>query len=276
MWTADRRASRSSNSEVRRLSRGANTDVFEVRRAGRALIVKVLHSHASTEDRTRFENEVDALAAVRAPNVVRVERVLRDERGARALVMPRLIGRSARDWVSAFGPMPAPFAVSIFVDVLSGLDALHARGIVHRDVTPSNVFVGHEELEPATATRGIVIDLGIAKRADHPATTGAHVLGTTRYVSPEQILSGRIDARTDVWGSGVSLFEALTGRIAFPSDDPLDILAYDPLAQRGALAGLRHLEPVLRRALSKRPSDRYDTAANMRSALLESADGSVR
>lgn len=258
---------------VRVLSRGASADVLEVQRGGERVVVKVLRERASEVDRQRFGAELAALASVRHPSVVRTLRVLHDEDGPRALVMPRLVGRSIASWLLTLGPLPAQLATCVFRDALGGLGALHARGLVHRDVKPSNLFLGREESEPASAVRCIVVDLGLAQGPRRALTTGRHVVGSVGYMAPEQVLAGSVDARTDVWGVGVTLFEALTGRAAFAGDDPLEVLERDPLAEL-SLRERRTLEPfapVLRRALAKRPSARWASAAAMDEAMAEIA-----
>jgi serine/threonine protein kinase len=263
------RSVRAEGGEVRVLSRGEIADVLEVRRGSERVIVKVLREGAGEVERCRFEGEVAALAAVRHVNVVRTLRVIHDDEGPRALVMPRLVGRSIREWLTTLGPLPAPLAACVFGDALSGLGALHRRALVHRDVKPDNLFLGREEHEPPSAVRCIVLDLGLAASPLASLTTGRHVVGSVGYLAPEQVLAGNLDARTDVWGAGVSLFEAVSRRPAFLSDDPLCVLERDPfddLTQREARA-LRPFEPLLRRALAKRPALRWPSAAAMGEAL---------
>ncbi|NUP07340.1 MAG: serine/threonine protein kinase [Polyangiaceae bacterium] len=265
-WSAARK--------IRVLSRGAGADVLEVEEGGRASVVKVLRRGASLVERARFAREIDALASVRHANVVRIDKVVTDAEGVRAIVMPRLVGSSLRTWLATFGRMPAPFVLTVFSDVLDGLSELHGRGVVHRDLKPSNLFIGREDHERPSDARGIVLDLGLASTASGAVTTGSHLVGSVRYMSPEQLLAGGIDARCDVWGTGVCLFEALTGGPAFPTDDPLEILRHDPVERLVAPTspdrrGWSAIARVLARALAKRPRDRFASAAAMREALLE-------
>jgi len=260
---------------VRLLSRGTWSEVYEIRRGQARLAMKVLSRGASRVHAARFALEADALTAVRHDNVVRALRVVSDARGPRAIFMPLLLGRSLREWLCTLGPMASDFAVRVFADLLLGLDAIHARGLVHRDVKPSNVFVGREASEPVTRSRGIVIDLGFAKGDDTSITTGRHLVGAPRYLAPEQLLSGRVDQRADVWAAGLTFIEALTGFSGFDSDDPRSILETDPVdavlakAQGQMRRDVLSFAPVLRQSLAKRPNERFVSARALRSALIE-------
>jgi serine/threonine-protein kinase len=263
---------------LRRLSGGPVSEVWvavgpdRVRRA-----VKVLRSFFvdTPEAVFRLEQEGAALAALGHRNLVPVLDVGTTLAGRPFFVMPLLEGETVRERLRRRGPMAPAVACAIVADALAGLDAAHLAGVVHRDVKPENLFLP-ERKPGAPLRRCVVLDFGIAKVLGAPTgrTTGSRVLGTPRYLAPEQILGGRVDARTDVYAAGITLFEMIAGRGPFDAERDVDLMrAHLDATPRGLreLAGVSsELAHVVARALARSPARRWPSARAF-AAVLERA-----
>jgi eukaryotic-like serine/threonine-protein kinase len=259
---------------IARIGVGTSADVFEAEGPGGARrAVKVLRAvHADApEIARRLTREARALAVLDHPNLVRVLDAGVTTDGRPYFAMPMLFGETLHRRLARIGAMAATPAAALFLGVLEGLGAAHAAGVVHRDVKPANIFVvpRGKLLGPKGAPRGercVLIDFGIAKIPDAAGgeTTGGHILGTPRYVAPEQILGGRVDARTDVYAAGLVLFEMIAGRGPYDADDIGGLLRAHLRAQPRRLAGLARvssaLDHAVSRALSKEPDRRWPSA----------------
>jgi serine/threonine protein kinase/tetratricopeptide (TPR) repeat protein len=237
-------------------------------RLEREIAVKTIpHVEGDDRSRERFLREARVAASLNHPNVCQVYEV-GEESGRGFLAMELLHGEplSAR---LARGPIEADEAADIALALLSALAALHERGVIHRDVKPSNIFLTPHGVK--------LLDFGVASRreagADADATSltirGA-VVGTPDYMAPEQALGDAVDARADLFAVGLVLFEMLTGRKAFGGDSTLKVLhaiAYDPTPALDA-AATGALDPIIRRALAKRAADRCPSAAAMAADLM--------
>lgn len=234
---------------------------------GREVAVKVLSPQhaADPEFLARFEREARHAAAVSHPRLVTVF----DggvEGGTPFIVMELVAGRTLRQVLDETGVLPPGQAVTVAAAVCEGLEAAHAAGLVHRDITPANIVLNGGDVK--------VLDFGIA-RADgtRAATATGTVLGTAAYLSPEQASGQPSGPQSDLYSLGCVLFEMLTGRPPFTADSTVG-LAYrqvhddpgPPSALRpGAPARLDHVTALL---LAKDPGDRPPGAAAARAALL--------
>jgi serine/threonine protein kinase len=263
---------------LRRLGAGASSEVFEavgVDRVRRA--VKVLRSvFVDTPEAVfRLEQEGRALAALDHPNLVPVVDVGTTLSGRPFFAMPLLEGETVRGRLLRRGPMAPAVACAIVADALEGLEAAHAAGIVHRDVKPANLFLPRRPAG-SRAKRCVVLDFGIAKvsGASDGRTTGPMVLGTPRYLAPEQILGGRVDARTDVYAAGLLLYEMITGRAPFDVGGPIETmrahLEITPPGLRELTAVSPELEHAVARAIARSPARRWPSARAF-AAVLERA-----
>jgi len=213
---------------------------------------------ADATARARFAREARALARVSHPNVVTVFDAVEDE-GRQFLVMELIDGTTLREVLDREHRLDPGRVASIASGICSALEAVHARGIVHRDVKPSNVFL---------TTSGAVKlgDFGIASvESDVRLTRTGEMFGSAPYVAPEQVMGGPVDARTDLYALACVMFEMATGRLPFVGDDPA-ALAYQHV----------HVEPVradvlapwvpaalaaeIDRMMSKAPADRPEGA----------------
>jgi serine/threonine-protein kinase len=219
----------------------------------------------------RFRVEAQAAAALRSPHVVQILDFGVSE-GTAFLVMELLDGESL-DRRLLRGPLSAAETCSIVADVARALAKAHAAGVVHRDIKPANVFLARTDEGEVTK----LLDFGIAKVAgldvgSSPLTRTGAMLGTPRYMSPEQLeLRGTIDGRTDQWALAVVAFECLVGRPAFQGESfgalVVDICAR-PLPVPSHHAPLpAELDRWFARAAAREPADRFPSAQAMAAAL---------
>ena len=261
------------------LGHGAVGIVYEAlhRDLGRKVALKVLRTDFSTDPRARerFRREARACAQVRHPNLVEIYEAGEAE-GRPYYAMTLLPGEPLNKLIKE-GRAPEPKALFRgLAAVADGLEALHREGIVHRDVKPNNVMV-----DPAGDGKMILADFGLASTASSVSLTRTgEAVGTPLYMSPEQMLGKKdeIDARTDVYGLGATLYEALAGRPVFKTDDLATlmrmVLSQRPQAiQEFAPAVPDEAEAIVMKALEKRREDRYASAAALRDDMLAFVEG---
>lgn len=254
----------------RLIGRGGTAEVYQGRDLllDRTVAVKLLGQvPASPEDERvqRLLREARAAAALSHPHAVAVHDIGLSAQ-AMFVVMEYLDGESLRELLAREHRLPAPRAVQIACQVAGALDAAHRRGLVHRDVTPANIMICAD----GTAK---VLDFGIARFAEDASVTATGmIIGTPAYMSPEQVQSGAVDGRTDVYALGCCLYHLLTGRPPFVGSDAAAVAFQHVNESPPAPGSVRpdvppQLAAVVLRALAKRPEDRYQSAAELRSAL---------
>ena len=264
---------------IRLIGRGGFADVYEVTDSDlqRRLAVKVLRGDLPWGPGTlsRFKQEARAIARLNHPNTVPIHFVGEGE-GLVYYAMPYLEGRTLADVLRTDGPLPPARALAIVEPVLEALQHAHDHGLVHRDVKPDNIL-----LEAGTG-RPLLVDFGIVKYLDGPAhiTESGFIVGTPLYMSPEQALGSRVDARTDVYGIGAVLFQLLTGAPPFEGNDSQEIVGRHlkepvPVATLSRDGIPPWLSRIVVRCMAKHPDDRYPTARALLDALREgrSRDG---
>jgi serine/threonine-protein kinase len=270
---------------VARLGEGGMGVVYRARQAhlGRFVAIKVLHQDTAAigEWRRRFEREAQALSALAHPNVVPVTDSGIDD-GIPFLVMELLQGKTLAELLKEErGPLPLWRSMDIARQTLRGLGFAHGKGIVHRDLKPANVFL--QDL-PDQSDHVRLLDFGMAKfiekksgskaTADTLTRVGA-VFGTPAYMSPEQAKGNPADARTDVYAAGCVLFELVSGRRPFLENTPEAVVMAHLTAPVPSLAKIRPglgaaaplLQPVIEKAMAKRPGARFKDASAMLTAL---------
>jgi eukaryotic-like serine/threonine-protein kinase len=231
---------------------------------GRPVALKTIRD--TTRDpasRERFRREARAAASVNHPNICHVYEIGEDD-AQLFIAMERLEGESLAERLRR-GPIDLPHAVDIVLTVLRALEPLHGRGLVHRDLKPSNIFVSEHGIK--------LLDFGLARHAttvESTLTMSGSMVGTPGYMSPEQIEGQPIDARTDIFSVGAILYELLVGRPAFTGRTMFEVLnatLNDAPPALGGSAAIAAVDRVVRRALARRPDDRFTTVWEMAHAL---------
>ena len=235
----------------------------------RSVALKVITPELADDPdfRRRFTTESKVAASLDHPNVISIFQAGEHE-GVMFLVMRYVEGHDLRSLIAEQGPIPPERAARIAVQIAAALDAAHEAGLVHRDVKPANVLVtpgGHVYLT----------DFGLTKRVarGEDTTRTGTLLGTLNYVAPEQIRGGEIGPHTDVYALGAVLFQLLTGGVPFPLDTEegklwAHLSEPPPLASSVCEAVPEAFDDVVRRAMSKRPEDRFPSAGELGTAAL--------
>jgi eukaryotic-like serine/threonine-protein kinase len=255
---------------------GGMADVFiaQDQRLSREVAVKILRSDLAKDPTfvARFRKEAKAAAGLNHPGIVAVYDS--GEEPAPYIVMELVSGNTLRELIHDGERLPLDRALEIGAGILAALDYSHQRGIVHRDIKPANIMI---------TDKGDVkvMDFGIARAMDDlgaTLTSTWNVVGTAQYLSPEQALGEIAEAPTDIYSTGCLLYELLTGRPPYTGETPVSI-AYQHVS--GALIPARQLqaelpesvEILLTVALSKKPEDRYPSAAAMLEDINKIRDG---
>lgn len=250
----------------RRLGSGGSGTVYlaEDERLGRQVAVKRLHRGFGAPAAARIEREARRTAALSHPNVVQIHDVGGD--GDRAYIVMELAEGEPLDEVLArVGPLDPERVIATGLMLCDALTAAHGKGIVHRDIKPANVIVAPDGTAKLT-------DFGTARTGQDDTLTGAGTLiGSAAYVAPEQLRPGRVDARCDIYALGVLLYEAVSGERPFVGDSvaatAIQRLHRDPYppSLHGEVPAA--LEQVILKALARDPQDRFQTAAELATAL---------
>jgi serine/threonine-protein kinase len=224
----------------------------------------------------RFVREARLAARVKSEHFVRVFDIGKLPTGVPYLVMELLTGKDLADELVEHGPMQVETALEWVLQSMVGLAEIHALGVVHRDLKPSNLFIS----EAAGKRMVKVLDFGISKESSKtdsgaPLTSTDNLLGTPQYMSPEQVRASKdVDARSDIWAVGVILYELLTGRRPFVSDENATgelfakVLYIDPVKPREIEPGIpAELEAVIMKCLARDRADRYGDAGALAEAL---------
>ncbi len=244
------------------LGAGGMGEVYRARdsRLERIVAVKVLPDTRASDPEllARFEREAKAIATLHHPNICTVHDV-GFEHGSHFIVMELIDGQTLHDRIQQ-GPVPTADAIAIALQLCDALATAHARGIIHRDLKPGNVIL---ERNSGVGPRPKLLDFGLARWGEASAsgiasrvtaapvsTTGA-VLGTVRYMAPEQLRGESVDERADIWAMGCLLYEMLTAQ---------DIRTRQAITPR-------RLERVVLRCLRERPDDRYSSATSLAADL---------
>ena len=248
-----------------RLARGGMATVYEATdlRLDRTVALKIMHPGLADDSDfvSRFVREAKSAARLSDPHVVAVYDQGEDN-GLVYLVMEYVPGRTVRDVLRQYGRLSAEQALTILDPVLQALDAAHSAGFVHRDIKPENVLLTDDG-------RVKVADFGLARAISSATATAATqglLIGTVAYLSPEQVERGIADARSDVYGAGILLYEMLTGTVPFAGETPLAVAYQHVNAVVPVPSTIRpgvppRLDSIVARATARDADDRYQSAA---------------
>ncbi|HZO13657.1 MAG TPA: protein kinase [Polyangiaceae bacterium] len=247
---------------------------------GRPVVLKFLKEKFSDNPEVveRFMREARSAARIRSENVVQVYDVGKTESGVPYMVMEHLEGEDLETLRHARAPLPIGEAVDMCLQALDAIAEAHDQGIVHRDLKPSNLFRATRRGKPPVIK---VLDFGISKvsqpeeqeRSFHITRTGS-MMGSPGYMSPEQVRSIKnVDRRTDLWSLGVILYELLTGETAFDGETLGEVFSKIreedlPLLRELRADAPEELEAALSRCLARQRENRFESATEMRRALL--------
>ena len=267
------------------IGRGGMADVFEGvdLRLGRKIAIKLLKSDLANDENfeSRFAQEAQASAKMAHPTIVRIydagEETSTDSNGNQRktpfIVMEYVRGKLLRDLMHE-RKLTLAEAVGYAKQVLTALEYSHKAGIIHRDIKASNIMVTEEGQVK-------VMDFGIARAISDSSATQAHtsgIVGTAQYFSPEQARGEAVDARTDLYSTGVLLYEMLAGRPPFKGDTAVSV-AYQHVSEKVTVPSEHNpeltpeLDQVVLNALAKDREERFQTAEEFREHLLAAANG---
>lgn len=250
----------------------------------RPVAIKLLNPRFVEDEaaQTRFRREARAAGRLQHSNAVAVTDFGRTTDGYVYIVMELLEGRTLRDVLAREAPLDAARSVSMMLQISAAVAAAHEAGIIHRDLKPANIFIVQRKDAPPFVK---VLDFGIAKLAaesfddDDPKTLTAVgvMIGTPKYMSPEQCESGPLTPASDVYSLGIILYEMLTGTTPFTGTSPLAIAlkhsAEDPRPPREWVVTIPPaIEELVLKALEKRPENRPQNAAEFRRELYSTAE----
>ena len=234
----------------RKLGSGGMADVWlaDDQELGRRVAVKILHERYANDEQfvERFRREATHAAGLSHPNIVSIyDRGVAD--GSYYIVMEYIEGRTLKELIVTRGPCPVPVAISYTRQILAALRYAHKNGIIHRDIKPHNVIVDREG-------RVKVADFGIARAGASEMTEAGSIVGTAQYLSPEQARGAPVDESSDLYSTGIVLYELLTGTVPFTGETPVEI-------------AMKHLSQTPRR---RRRADRRSRTTSTSSSCARS------
>jgi beta-lactam-binding protein with PASTA domain len=260
---------------IRKLGSGGMANVYLAadQELGRRVAIKILDDRHARDEQfvERFRREAQNAAGLSHPSIVSIYDRGEAE-GTYYIAMEHVEGRTLKELLVARGPSPLGIAIDYTRQILSALRFAHRNGIVHRDIKPHNVIVDGEG-------RVKVMDFGIARAgAASQMTEAGSIIGTAQYLSPEQARGAPVDQTSDLYSTGIVLYELLTGSVPFTGETPVEIamkhLSQAPVAPSAHRPEIpRDLDYVVLRALAKDPGDRYHSAEEMDSDLERIARG---
>ncbi len=228
---------------------------------------------ADEEERKRFIHEAKAAAALNHPNIITVHEIGEHE-GQVFIAMEYVEGHTLKELIavnrspSTVNRIPIPEVLDIAMQISSGLAAAHAKGIVHRDLKPANIMITEQGVAK-------IVDFGLAKlKGLTRLTKSGTTLGTVAYMSPEQAMGKEVDQRTDIWSLGVILYEMLTGTLPFKGEYDQAVLYAVINEEPESVSKIRSdipddLQRIVRKALAKRPENRYQSADELLKELKQ-------
>jgi serine/threonine-protein kinase len=250
----------------------ADVYLAEDQELSRRVAVKILHERYANDEQfvERFRREATHAAGLSHPNIVSIyDRG--ETNGSYFIVMEYVEGRTLKELIRSLGPCPIQRAIAYTRQILAALRYAHRNGVIHRDIKPHNVIVDHEGVVKVT-------DFGIARAGASQMTEEGAIIGTAQYLSPEQARGAPVDQTSDLYSTGIVLYELLTAQTPFTGETPVEIAMKHLTEVPEPPSDLRpeipeDLDLVVLRALAKEPEERYPSAAAMDADLETVAHG---
>ena len=254
------------------LGRGGSAVVYRAldRALGREVAIKVVHPRAAApvdDPVARLAREARTVAQLQHPNIVTVFAVRRLHSGGLALVMQLVPGSTLKQVIQRDSPLAPERVERVMRDVAGALSYAHARGVVHRDVKPENIFIEDE------TGRALLADFGIARSDEHDSMTlTGTALGTPFYMSPEQVEGGTLDGRSDLYSLGLVAWEMLTGCRPWDGESLYNVIYKQKHEELPPIEAMRagvplRLQYLVERMLQKRPAARWAGADGLLAQL---------
>jgi len=258
---------------IRELGSGGTGTVYEAENliVGKRIAIKLMNAEAFAErdSQARFVAEARAAARIAHANVVDLHDLGVSRDGVPYIVMELLRGETLEEVVDTRGPLAPPYACELFLQVLAGLSAAHAQGIVHCDLKPANVLVTHPRPDRPLVK---VLDFGISRGVEATRSTRQVVMGTPMYMAPEQVTGDPVDFRTDVYQACAMLFAMLAGTDPFEASTARELMK---LVAKGRPRDLQALVPelpselvrVVKDGMAVKPRERIQSAEELAERL---------
>ncbi|MBA4701276.1 MAG: Stk1 family PASTA domain-containing Ser/Thr kinase [Ruminococcus sp.] len=250
-----------------RIGSGGMADVYKGKdhKLNRYVAIKVLKSDFRTDEIfiQKFLSEAQAAAGLMHPNVVNVYDVGQD-RGLYYMVMELVEGITLKEYIEKKGRLTAKETISISIQMVTGIQAAHNQHIVHRDIKPQNIIISKEGKVKVT-------DFGIARATTSTSTISTNVMGSVHYTSPEQARGGVVDAKSDIYSAGVTMYEMITGHVPFDGDSTVTValkhLQEEIISPAEEVPDIPYsLECIIMKCTQKNPERRY---LNCQSLILD-------
>lgn len=271
---------------ISRLSVGGMGAIYKARhrKTNAILAIKVLHPHIAQKQNSkqRFEIEAKAASALKHPNIIVVHDYGLTQGEVPYMVMELVEGHTLKDEIARLKSLPPSRFFKIFIQVCEALEHAHKRGVIHRDVKPSNILLMDTDTNKDIVK---VVDFGIAKvitENDHETqelTQTGDIIGSPLYMSPEQCVGDALDSRTDIYSLGCVMYEALVGRPPLADENVVKTIFKHVNVRADAIKKARpdlnippQVEEVIFKTLEKSPADRYPTVEALRMALISCRD----
>jgi tRNA A-37 threonylcarbamoyl transferase component Bud32 len=261
------------------IGRGAMGTVYRAEHVqiSKVMAIKLLHRELqqNPENVARFHREAESASRLNHPNTVHVFDFGRTKSGSLYLVMDYVDGDDLAKVLDKDGPMPFGRVAYLCAQVAGSVEDAHAAGIVHRDLKPENVVI----TESRDGEMAKVLDFGLAKlfegTVEAQVTSSGTIVGTPYYMSPEQIQGQELDGRSDVYAIGAIMYECVVGKPPFEAPNPVGVLSKhlseEPLrpSARSPLSVPAEADEIILRCLEKDPDHRYQTAEELKQALID-------
>lgn len=222
----------------------------------------------------RFRQEAKSASKIGHEHIIDISDFGETPQGASFFVMELLQGRDLAEELEKLGTLSARRTVTLMLQCARALEAAHNKGIVHRDMKPENIFL----VRNGATVLPKLLDFGVSRSTErgqgHTITREGIVMGTPEYIAPEQARGRMADVRSDIYSLGVVIYEALAGRLPFQADNAADLIVAllnsDPIPLQSLRPELGEpLSKLVHKAMARKPDDRFQTANEMRLAILE-------